>query len=59
MLVWSVIACVFVAGFLKWLGWSWIAVIGLGALLLSLVGLAYFVVISSGMDLRGLERRDE
>ena len=59
LLVWSVIACVVVAGFLRWTGWSWMAVVGFGALLLSLLGLAYFLLVSSGVDLRALDRPDD
>jgi hypothetical protein len=59
MITWSVIACVLVAVFLRWTGWSWVAVIGIGALLLVVVGATYFVLISSGMDLRALDRRDD
>lgn len=59
MITWSVIACVLVAVFLRWTGWSWVAVIGIGALLLVVVGATYFVLISSGMDLSALDRRDD
>jgi hypothetical protein len=59
MFLWSVVACVLVAGFLKWTGWSWLGVVGLGALLLSLVALAYFLLVSSGIDVRALDRRED
>lgn len=59
MLAWSGLACVIVAGFLRWTGWSWFAVLGLGALLLGLVFVAYFVLVSTGMDLRAVDRRDD
>jgi hypothetical protein len=59
MFLWSVIAGALVAGFLKWTGWSWMGVVGIAALLLTLVALAYFLLVSSGMDLRGLDRHED
>jgi len=59
MFAWSVIACLLGAAFLRWTGWSWFAVVGSGALLFVLVGVAYFLLISSGLDLQALDRAND
>jgi len=48
-----------VAAFLRWTGRPWVAVIAIGVLLLALVGAAYFVLMSSGIDLRALDRHED